>query len=62
MQPIRTICLILVGDNIGTIPDEFGRSHKRLTFPYIIQCKIVTPGRVKFDPRVIIWTILVDDF
>ena len=28
-------------------------------FPYIIQCKIVTPrGGVNFDPRGIIWTIL----
>jgi len=66
MQPIRTIWTILVhvGEHIGTIPVEFGRipiSSSReeviCSFPYINQCKIVTPqGRVNFDPRNIIWT------
>jgi len=51
MQPIRTIWTILVGDHSGTIPVEFSEipisgSRKGViwTFPYIIQCKIVTPG------------------
>jgi len=50
MQPIRTIWTILVEDNSGTIPVEFGQipisgSKKEIVwkFPYIIQCKIVTP-------------------
>jgi len=50
MQPIRTIWTILVGDQPGTIPVKFGQipisgSRKDVvwTFPYIIQCKIVTP-------------------
>jgi len=41
----------LVGDHPGTIPVEFGQipiSSSREdvvgTFPYIIECKIVTPG------------------
>jgi len=48
MQPVRTIWTILVGDHPGTIPVEFGQitiSSSRdvvWTFPYIIQCKIVT--------------------
>jgi len=49
MQPIRTIWTILVGDHPGTIPVEFGQitisgSKEDIvwTFPYIIQCKIVT--------------------
>jgi len=69
MQPIRTIWTILVGDQPGTIPVEFGqitisgsREDGVWTFPYIIQCKIVTPGAgVNFDPRGIIWTTLVED-
>ena len=51
MQPIKTIWTILVGDHPGTIPVEFGqitisgsKEDVRWTFPYIIQCKIVTPG------------------
>jgi len=51
MQPIRTIWTSLVGDYPGTIPVEFGHipiggSKKEVVwaFPYIIQCKIVTPG------------------
>jgi len=51
MQPIRTIGTILVGNHPGTIPVEFSqitisgsREDVVLTFPYIIQCKIVSPG------------------
>jgi len=51
MQPIRTIWTILVGNHPRTIPAEFGqitisgsRENVVCTFPYIIQCKIVTPG------------------
>jgi len=51
MQPIRTIWTILVEDYPGTIPVEFGQipisgSSKEViwSFPYIIQCKIVTLG------------------
>ena len=51
MQPIRTIWTILVEDYPGTIPVEFGqipisgsREEVIWTFPYIIQCKTVTPG------------------
>jgi len=61
MQQIRTIWTILVGDHPGTIPVEFGqitlsdlREDAVWTFSYIIQCKIVTPGGVNFDPRGII--------
>jgi len=68
MQPIRTIWIILVGDHQGIIPAEFGqipisdsREEVVWRFPYLIQCKIVTPGRVNFDPRGIIWTNLVED-
>jgi len=57
MQPIRTIWTILVGDHPETIPVEFGqntisgsREDVVWTFPYIIQCKIVTPGRGQFWP------------
>ena len=49
MQPIRTIKTILVGDHPGIIPVEFGqitisgsREDVVWTFPYTIQCKIVT--------------------
>jgi len=42
---------ILVGDHPGTIPVEFGqitisgsREDVVWTFPYIIQCNILTPG------------------
>ena len=50
MQPIRTIWKILVGDYPGIIPAEFGqipisgsKGEVVWSFPYIIQCKIVTP-------------------
>jgi len=52
MQPIRTIWTILEGDHPGTIPVEFGhipitvQEEVICSFPYIIQCKIVTPGAV----------------
>jgi len=52
MQPIRTIWTISVGGITGTIPVEFGKipisgSREKVvcSFPYIIQCKIVTPPR-----------------
>jgi len=51
MQPIRTIWTILVEDYPGTIPVKFdqipingSREYVVWTFPYISQCKIVTPG------------------
>jgi len=50
MQPIKTIWTILVEDHTGTIPVEFGQipisgSQAVIwSFPYIIQCNIVTPG------------------
>jgi len=51
MQPIRTIRTTLVGDHPGTIPVESGkilisgsREDVVCSFPYIIQCKIVTLG------------------
>jgi len=54
-QPIRTIWIILIGDHPGTIPVEFGqipisdlRKEVVLRFPYIIQCKIVTPRAGQF--------------
>jgi len=50
MQLIRTIWIMLVGDHPGIIPAEFGqilikgsREAVVWSFPYIIQCKIVTP-------------------
>jgi len=50
MQLIGTIWTILVEDYLWTIPVEFGqitnsgsREDVVWTFPYIIQCKIVTP-------------------
>jgi len=53
MQSIRTIWTITVEDHPGTIPVEFGkipisgsREEVVCSFPYIIQCKIVTPGAV----------------
>ena len=69
MQPIRTIWTTLVGDHPGTIPVECGQipisgSKEEVVwiFPYIIQCKIVTPqGGFNFDPRGIIWTTLGED-
>ena len=51
MQPIRTIWTIFVGNHPWTIVVQFGQIHISgsredvvLTFPYIIRCKIVTPG------------------
>jgi len=51
MQPIRTIWTISVPDHPGSIPVEFGqipisgsREEVDCSFPYITQCKIVTPG------------------
>jgi len=58
MQPIKTIWTILVGDHPGTIPVQFGqipisgsREEVVWTFPYIIQCKILTPGADQFRPQ-----------
>jgi len=58
MQPIKTIWTISVGDHPGTIPVEFGkipingsRDKVVCSFPYVIQCKIVTPGRDQFWPQ-----------
>jgi len=68
MQPIRTIWTILVGDHPGAIFVEFGqisisgwREDVVWTFPYIIQCKIVTPGRGQFWPQGHNLKILVED-
>ena len=52
MQPTaETIWTTLVGDHPGIIPVKFGqipisgsREDVVLSFPYINQCKIVTPG------------------
>jgi len=58
IQPIRTIWTTLVGDHPGTLPVEFGqitisglREDVVWTFPNIIQCKIVPPGRGQFWPQ-----------
>ena len=55
MQPIRTILTSLVRDHPGTIPVEFGQnpiSGSRevvvYTFPYILQCKMVTTWSGQF--------------
>jgi len=55
MQPIRTIWTIVVEDNLGIIPVEFGqipisslREEVVWSFPYIILCKIVTPRQGQF--------------
>jgi len=69
MQPIITIWIILEGDNPGIIPAEFGqipisgsREEVVWNFPYIIQCKIVTPGAGSIlTPGGIFWTTLVED-
>jgi len=49
----------LIGDHPGIIPVKFGqipingsREYVVWSFPYIIQCKIVTPGRGQFWPQV----------
>jgi len=51
MQPTGTVWTILIGDHPGIIPVKFGeipisgsREDVVWSFPYIIQCKIVTPG------------------
>jgi len=58
MQPLKTIWTIFEGDHPGTIPVQFGwipisgsREEVVWTFPYIIQCKIVTPGQGQFWPK-----------
>jgi len=58
MQPIKTYWTILVGDHPGTFPFDFSeitisgsREDVVWTFPYIIQCKIVTPGAGLFWPQ-----------
>jgi len=51
MQPTGTVWTTLIGDHPGIIPVKFGqipisgsREDVVWTFPYIIQCKIVTLG------------------
>jgi len=51
MQPTGTIWTTLIGDHPGIIPVKFGqipisgsREDVVWSFPYINQCKIVTPG------------------
>jgi len=51
MQPTETVWKILIGDHPWIIPVKFGeipisglREDVVWSFPYIIQCKIVTPG------------------
>ena len=51
MQLTVTVWTTLIGDHPGTIPVEFGqisisgpREDVVWSIPYIIQCKIVTPG------------------
>jgi len=69
MQPTGTVWTTLIGDHPGIIPMKFGqipisgsREDVVWSFPYIIQCKIVTPrGGVNLNPRGIIWTTLVED-
>jgi len=68
MQPTGTVWTTLIGDHPGIIPVKFsqipisGSRDVIWSFPYIIQCKIVTPrGGVNFDPRGIIFTTLVED-
>jgi len=58
MEPIRTICIVLVGDHPWIIPVEFSqipisgsREEVVCSFPYIFQCKIVTPGQGQFLPK-----------
>ena len=55
MQPTGTVWTNLIGDHPGIIPVKFGqipisssREDVVWGFPYIIQCKIVTPGRGQF--------------
>jgi len=58
MQPTGTVWTTLIGHHPGIIPVKFGqipisgsREEVVWTFPYIIQCKIVTPGRGQFWPQ-----------
>jgi len=51
MQPSGTVWTTLIGDHPGIIPVKFGqipisgsREDVLWSFPYIIQCEIVTPG------------------
>jgi len=51
MQSTETVWINLIGDHPGNIPVKFGqipisgsREDVVWSFPYIIQCKIVTPG------------------
>jgi len=51
MQPTGTVWTTLIGDHPGIIPVKFGeipisgsREYVVWGFPYIIQCKSVTPG------------------
>jgi len=51
MQPTGTVWTTLIGDHPGIIPVKFGkipisgsREDVVWSFPYIIQCKIVTRG------------------
>jgi len=53
MQPTGTVWTNLIGDHPGIIPVEFGqitisglREDVSWSFPYINQCKIVTPWAV----------------
>jgi len=68
MQPTGTVWSTVTWDHPGITPVKFGqipisgsRENVVSSFPYINQCKIGPPGRVNFDPRGIIWTILVED-
>ena len=80
MQPTITVCTTLIGDHPGIISVKFGqipisgsREEVVLTFPYIIQCKIMTP-QAKFNfnpifwprdlpmqPTEMVWTTLIGD-
>jgi len=60
MQPSGTVwlTLILIGEHTGITSFEFGQnpisgSGEKIvqSFPYIIHCKIVTPGRGRFWPQ-----------
>jgi len=51
MQPTGTVWTNLIGDHPGIIPVKFGqipisgsRDDVVWSFPYVIQCKIATPG------------------
>jgi len=69
MQSTWNIWTTLIGNHTGIIPVKFdqipisGLSEDVVwSFPYIIQLLNCDPrGRVNFDPRGIIWTMLVED-